>query len=226
MAWRRAAGKRRLAAANERAMASELSSNGIVYSCNFIAEVGPSGGSSRREWMEMERELRKQDSDSEDSDSQHVVPSNLRTDRNYDCTDGIPWRNLRYVKWGPKGGERGKGYAEVVAAGPPLEELRRGDRQCWLCNASLKEHKRKWTRPGWTRKIGWSRPVGPYERVENKDNVTIWQLSKEKVVARYWRLTEEPPSQLDMTIYCCPNGCDADDALQVLLEQTDHTHVQ
>ena len=68
--------------------------------------------------------------------------------------------------------------------------------------------------------------MGPYERVENKDNVTIWQLSKEKVVARYWRLTEEPPSQLDMTIYCCPNGCDADDALQVLLEQTDHTGPQ
>ncbi len=226
MAWRRAAGKRRLAAANERAMASELSSNGVVYSCKFIAEVGSCGGSSRRKWMEMERELRKQDSDSEDSDSEHVVPSNLRTDRNYDCTDGIPWRNLRYVKWGPKGGERGKGYAAVVAAGPPLEERRSGEHQCWLCNAELQEHKRKWTRPGWTRKIGWSRPVGPYERVENKDNVTIWQLSKDNVVARYWRLTEEPPSQLDMTIYCCPNGCDADDALQVLLEQTDHTHVQ
>ena len=221
MAWRRAAGKSRLAAANERAKASESSTNAVVYSCNFIAEVGPSGGRSRRKWMEMERELREQDSDSED-----VVPSNLRTEHKYDCADCRPWRNLRYVKWGPKGGEWEKGYAQVVAAGPPLEELRRGDRQCWLCNASLKEHKRKWTRPGWTRKIGWSRPVGPYERVENKDNVTIWQLSKEKVVARYWRLTEEPPSQLDMTIYCCPNGCDADDALQVLLEQTDHTHVQ
>ena len=72
----------------------------------------------------------------------------------------------------------------------------------------------------------WLEPaVGPYERVENKDNVTIWHYD-EKVVARYWRLTEEPPSQLDMTIYCCPTGCDADDDLQVLLEQTDHTHVQ
>ena len=197
----------------------------VVYSASFIAHVhGTSSG--RRRWMELERQLRDRDS----SDSEDVIvrnsPCNLRTDHKYDCADCRQWHNLRYVKWGPKGGEWEKGYAQVVAAGPPLEELRRGDRQCWLCNASLKEHKRKWTRPGWTRKIGWSRPVGPYERVENKDNVTIWQYSKEKVVARYCRLTEEPPSQLDMTIYCCPNGCDADDALQALLDQTDHTGPQ
>ena len=183
--------------------------------------------SSRRNWMELERQLR--DRDSSDSEEGTVCnpPCNLRTDHKYDCADCREWRNLRYVKWGPKGGEWEKGSAQVVAAGPPLEELRRGDRQCWLCNARLKEHKRKWTRPGWTRKIGWSKPVSPYERVENKDNVTVWHNVKDdKVVARYYRFTEEPPSQLDMTIYCCPNGCDADDALQALLDQTEHTGPQ
>ena len=194
MAWRRAAGKSRLAAANERAKASESSSNDVVYSCNFMAEVGPSGGTSRRKWMEMERELREQDSDSED-----VMPRNVRTDDKYDCLDCRPWHNLRYVKWGPNGGEWEKGYAPVVAAGPPLEQLRWGEHQCWLCNATLQQLGREWTRPAWMRK--WTKPVGPYEQV----------------------VTEEPPSQLGMTIYCWPNGCDADDALQVLLDQKDHT---
>ena len=147
----------------------------------------------------------------------------LRTEKTYDCEDCNPWRNLRYVKWGPKGGVWERRFAQVVAAGPPNEELRSSEYSCWLCNAKLKEHKRKWTRPGWTRRVGWSKPVSPYERVENKDNVVLWQYSKEKVVARYHRYTEEPSSQLDMTIYCCPNGCDADDALQALLDQTDHT---
>ncbi len=167
-------------------------SNGVAYSCKFIAEAGTSG--ARSNWMEMEKELRQQDSDSED-----VMPRNVRTDDKYDCFDCRPWRNLRYVKWGPKGGEWEKGYAPVVAAGPPLEQLRWGEHQCWLCNATLQQLGRQWTRPAWTRK--WTRPVGPYEQVEK----------------------EEPPSQLGMTIYCCPNGCDADDALQVLLDQKDHT---
>ena len=152
----------------------------VVYSRSFISERGTS--SSRRNSMEYERQLRDRDS----SDSEDVIvrkpPCTLRTDHKYDCEDCREWRNLRYVKWGPKGGEWGKGSARVVAAGPPLEQLRRGDRQCWLCNAELKQHKRKWTRPGWTRKIGWSKLVGPYERVENKDNVTLWQYSKE----RWW----------------------------------------
>ena len=147
----------------------------------------------------------------------------LRTETTYDCEDCKPWRNLRYVKWGPKGGVWERRFAQVVANGPPKEELRSSEYSCWLCNAKLKEHKRKWTRPGWTRKVGWSKRLLPYERVENKDNVVLFQYSEEKVVARYHRYTEEPSSQLDMTIYCCPNGCDADDALQALLDQTDHT---
>ena len=48
----------------------------------------------------------------------------------------------------------------------------------------------------WTRRSGENR--SPYERLKNK-------------------------GQLRMTIYCCPNGCDADDALQALLDKTDHT---
>ena len=64
--------------------------------------------------------------------------------------------------------------------------------------------------------------MGPYDRVENKDNASLW-YDRDKVVARYWRLTDEPTSQLEMTIFCCPNGCDADEALQALLDQTEHT---
>ena len=151
---------------------------------------------------------------------------NLRTEKTYDRADCHEWRNFRYIKWGPKGGVWERGFAQVVAAGPPNENLRSSEYCCWLCNAKLQVHKRKWTRPGWTRKVGWSKPVSPYERVENKDNVTLWQYSKEKVVARYHRFTEEPPSQLDMHIFCCPNGCDANDALQALLDETDHTGPQ
>ena len=155
----------------------------------------------------------------------HVTwpPPGPRTETDYDVEEGRPWQNLRYVKWGPKGGRWEQDYVRVAAHGPPVEERRQNMGCCWLCNAELQEHQRKWTRPGWTRRVGWSQPVGPYERVEAKNNVTIWHYSKEKVVARYHRLTEEPTSQLDMTIYCCPNGCDADDALQALLDQTDHT---
>ena len=199
----------------------------VVYARSYIALLQERGtSSSRRRWMEYERQLRDRDS----SDSEDVIvrkpPCNLRTDHKYDCEDCREWRNLRYIKRGPKGAVWEKKWAPVVAQGPPPEELRLDESYCWLCNAELQEHRRKWTRPGWTRKVGWSQPVGPYERVENKDNVTIWQYSKEKVVARYHRWTEEPPSQLDMTIYCCPNGCDADDALQALLDQTDHTGPQ
>ena len=146
----------------------------------------------------------------------------LRTETAWDYEDGTPWRNLRYVKWGPKGGVWERRFAQVAAHGPPMEEQRSGMCSCWLCNAKLTVHKRKWTRPGWTRRVGWSRRLLPYERVENKDNVVIFQRGKEEV-AWYHRMQEEPSSQLDMTIYSCPNGCDADDTLQALLDQTDHT---
>ena len=147
----------------------------------------------------------------------------LRTETTYDCEDCNPWRNLRYVKWGPKGGVWERRFAQVVANGPPKEELRSSEYSCWLCNAKLKEHKRTWTRPGWTRKVSWSKRLLPYERVENKDNVVVVQHLPNNVVAKYSRGKEKPPSQLRMSIYCCPNGCDADDALQALLDQTDHT---
>ena len=54
-----------------------------------------------------------------------------------------------------------------------MEERRPGIGSCWLCNAKLNVHNRKWTRPGWTRKVGWSKRLLPYERVENKDNVVV-----------------------------------------------------
>ena len=149
-------------------------------------------------------------------------PPGLRTDTKWDGEDCVYRQNLRYVKWGPKGGKWEVKTAPVVAEGPPPEELRQGMCFCWLCNAKLNEHYRKWIRPSWTRRVGWSHPVGPYDRVENKDNASIW-YDRDKVVARYWRLTDEPTSQLEMTIFCCPNGCDADEALQALLDQTEHT---
>ena len=144
-----------------------------------------------------------------------------RTCSDYDCEEGRTYRNLRSVKWGPKGGKWEETFVEVV--GPPMEERRRGMCHCWLCNARLKEHPRQWTRPGWTRNVGWGRrvPQLPYERArvypprDPRAPRVIYQSTK-----------EEPPSQLDMTIFSCPNGCDADDTLQPLLNQKDHTGPQ
>ena len=147
----------------------------------------------------------------------------LRTETAYDDRTCDPWRNLRYVKWGPRGGVWERQCAQVVAHGPPKEELRWGEHYCWLCNAALKEHRRTWTRPGWKKKVGWSKLSLPYERLKNKDNVVAVEYSKDNVVAKYTRYKEKPSSELRMTIRCCPNGCDADDALQALLDQTDHT---
>ena len=149
-------------------------------------------------------------------------PPGPRTETAYDCEECTPWNNLRYVKWGPKGGRWERGYVRVAAHGPPVEERRHGIGFCWLCNAQLKEHHRKWTRPGWTRTVSYSRHVLlPYEdtRVHGRRNPPrsqeIYQSTK-----------EEPSSQLEMTIFSCPNGCDADDTLQALLDQTDHTGPQ
>ena len=158
-------------------------------------------------------------------------PPGPRTDTAYDCEDRAPWRNLRYVKWGPKGGVWERRFVPVVTVGPPMEERRRVIGSCWLCNAKLNTHERKWTRPEWTRNVAWGRrvPQLPYERgsVANnrsRDPMHVYQRRKEDApVAVYHRTKEEPSSQLDMTIYSCPNGCDADDTLQTLLDQTDHT---
>ena len=140
-----------------------------------------------------------------------------RTCSDYDCEEGRTYRNLRSVKWGPKGGKWEETFVEVV--GPPMEERRRGMSHCWLCNAGLQEHPRQWTRPGWTRNVGWGIRLtqGPYERVSDR-------LLSPRLV--FQSTKEEPPSQLDMTIYSCPNGCDADDTLQPLLNQKDHTGPQ
>ena len=140
-----------------------------------------------------------------------------RTCSDYDCDEGSTYRNLRSVKWGPKGGKWEETFVEVV--GPPMEERRRGMSHCWLCNAELQEHPRQWTRPGWTRNVGWGIRLnqGPYERVRSR-------LLSPRLV--FQSTKEEPPSQLDMTIYSCPNGCDADDTLQPLLNQKDHTGPQ
>ena len=82
----------------------------------------------------------------------------------YDCEEGRAYHNLRSVKWGPKGGKWEEEFVEVI--GPPMEERRPGMGCCWLCNARLKGHPRQWTRPGWTRNVGWGRrvPQLPYER--------------------------------------------------------------
>ena len=136
-------------------------------------------------------------------------PPGPRTEMNYDVYEGRPWCNLRYVKWGPKGARWEQHHVTVAAHGPPHGELRQNMGCCWLCNAELQEHQRKWTRPKWTRTLRTRRVVDPYGRVAN-----------------YRGCKTEPTSQLDMTIYCCPNGCDADDALQSLLDQTDHTGPQ
>ena len=146
-------------------------------------------------------------------------PPGPRTEMCYDVEDGMPWRNLRYVKWGPKGGRWEQRYVPVAAQGPPHEERRQNMGCCWLCNTELMQHHRKWTRPQWTRTVSYSRHVLlPYEdtRVHGRRNPPrsqeIYQSTK-----------EEPSSQLEMTIFSCPNGCDADDTLQALLDQTDHT---
>ena len=118
----------------------------------------------------------------------------------------LPWRNLRYVKWGPRGGRWVKEFHTVAAHGPPPTERRPNIKCCWLCNAELQEHHRKWNRPEWSRRSRVRRVVDLDGRVCN--------VRTSKTV---------PTSQLDMTIYCCLNGCDADDALQSLLDQTDHT---
>ena len=146
-------------------------------------------------------------------------PPGPRTETAYDCEEGAPWRNLRYVKWGPKGGVWERQFVRVVAHGPPMEERRPGIGSCWLCNAKLNVHNRKWTRPGWTRMVAWGRIVQlPYE------DTRVYRPRDPRAPRVVYQSTkEEPSSQLDMTIYSCPNGCDADDTLQTLLDQTDHT---
>ena len=91
-----------------------------VYARSFIALSQERGtSSSRGRWMEYERQLRDRDS----SDSEDVIvrkpPCNLRTDHKYDCEDCREWRNLRYIKRGPKGAVWEKKWAPVVAQGPP-----------------------------------------------------------------------------------------------------------
>ena len=187
--------------------------------------------SSRRNWMETERQLRRCDSsDSEDGTVRN--PQNvdmcgpwrrLRTHIDYDQFSCYAGYNLRCVKWGPKGGIWEHYWTPMVAQGPPNENLRSNERYCWLCDAALDQHKRTWTRPQWKKQVGWTRFSRPYERLKNKDDVVAVEYSKDNVVTKYTRYKEKPPSQLGMTIYCCPNGCDADDALQALLDKTDHT---
>ena len=149
-------------------------------------------------------------------------PPGPRTETAYDGEECIAWNNLRYVKWGPKGGKWERGYVRVAAQGPPVEQRRHGIGFCWLCNAMLKEHHRKWTRPSWTRTVSYSRHVLlPYEdpRVYGSRKL----IRSQEI---YQSTKEEPTSQLDMTIFCCPNGCDADDTLQALLDKPDHTGPQ
>ena len=120
----------------------------------------------------------------------------LRTDILYDAVECYPGYNLRCVKWGPRSGIWEHHWTPIIAQGPPNEYVRYGNRRCWLCDVNLVEHKRTWTRPSWKR-----------------------QVPSKKVI----KYKQKPPSELRMTIFCCPNGCDADDALQVLLDKTDHT---
>ena len=122
-----------------------------------------------------------------------------------------PWRsNLRFVKWGPRSGRWITQYKELAAQQLPPKHTPYDTRPdmlcCWLCHQQLQEHHRKWSRPAWTRRLRLRKTVD--------SNGQTRHCRGSKTV---------PASQLDMTIFCCPNGCDADDALQVLLDQTDHT---
>ena len=147
----------------------------------------------------------------------------LRTDDVYDDVECYPGYNLRCVKWGPKGGTWEHHWTPVVAQGPPNEYVRLSRHRCWLCDDVLTEHKRTWTRPSWKRQVRSDQRSRPYELLKNKDDVVPVTYSEDNVVTKYMRHKEKPPSELRMTIYCCPNGCDADDALQALLDKTDHT---
>ena len=146
-----------------------------------------------------------------------------RTCSDYDCEEGRTYRNLRSVKFGPKGGYWEETFVEVV--GPPMVERRCSMMHCWLCNAPMQEHRRQWTRPGWTRNVGWGMPLasgppphrGPYDHLSARQK----RFLTPRVV--FQSTKEEPPSQLDMIIFSCPNGCDADDTLQPLLDQKNHT---
>ena len=111
----------------------------------------------------------------------------------------------------------------MVARGPPNENLRLGEHYCWLCKARLTSTKGHGPAHSGKKLVGWTMFSLPYERLKNKNNVVAVECSKDNVVTKYTRYKEKPSSQLRMTIYCCPNGCDADDALQALLDQTDHT---
>ena len=151
-------------------------------------------------------------------------PPGPRTEKCYDVEDGLPWRNLRYVKWGPKGGRWEQRYVPVAAKGPPKEERCQNMGCCWLCNTELMQHYRKWTRPQWTRTVSYCKRVPlPYEDTRGHDS----RNPRRRVSMEIRESTkEEPSSQLEMTIFSCPNGCDADDTLQALLDQTDHTGPQ
>ena len=116
------------------------------------------------------------------------------------------WSNLRFVKWGPRSGRWITQNKQLAAHGPPPKHTRPNMLCCWLCHEELQQHHRKWSRPAWTRRLRLRATVDSNgQKCHCRGSKTV------------------PPSQLDMTIYCCPNGCDADDALQVLLDQTDHT---
>ena len=137
--------------------------NDVAYSCNFIAKA-PVG--AHRSWMEMERQLREQDSDSEEgvtTPQNHWPQRQLRTDIVYGGVECYPGYNLRCVKWGPKGGTWEHYWTPMVAQGPPNENLRYGQHHCWLCDATLAEHKRTWTRPSWKRQVASNERSRPYE---------------------------------------------------------------
>ena len=146
-------------------------------------------------WLDMEKQIRRQEAVII-SPQIHWFQRPLRTDIVYDAAECFPGYNLRCVKWGPKSGIWEHHWTPIIAQGPPNEYVRYGNRRCWLCDVNLVEHKRTWTRPSWKR-----------------------QVTSKKVI----KYKQKPPSELRMTIFCCPNGCDADDALQVLLDKTDHT---
>ena len=161
-------------------------------------------------------------------------PPGPRTHSKYDCDDATPYRNLRAVKLGPRGGVWEQTYVEVI--GPPVETVRAGPLHCWLCNDELNAHQRQWTRPGWHRRVTWRerKPRLPDDLLEEDRRAMAEgdlrasmrvQRCRIRNMARTLHTYTKPeqPSQLDMTIYSCPNGCDADDALQPLLDQVDHT---
>eukprot|EP00969_Alexandrium_andersonii_P152801 6756815-Alexandrium_andersonii.AAC.1 len=79
----------------------------------------------------------------------HAEPPSPRTFLTDPDGDDHEYRNIRYTKYGPKGGIWEQ--ASVRMRGPPRQR-QKGFDSCWLCGSEMRSHERTWTRPSWRRK--------------------------------------------------------------------------